>query len=97
MKKLFLLAVFTVCVNYIYGQELNCQIQISTAQVSGTDKKVYDNLKTAIAEFMNNRKWTTETFKNEERIDCSILINITERIAVDEFNATLQIQARRPV
>ncbi len=97
MKKLFLLFAFIAIINYTSAQELNCQIQITTQQISGTDKKIFDNLKTAIFEFMNNRKWTTETFRNEERIDCSILLNITERIGVDEFNATLQIQARRPV
>jgi hypothetical protein len=72
-------------------------VDISTQQVSGTDKRIYDNMKTQIYEFLNNRKWTTETFRNEERIDCSILINITERLSTDEFNATLQIQTRRPV
>ena len=97
MKKLFLLAAFVAIIHYTTAQELNCQVQVNTTQISGTDKRVFDNLKTAVFEFMNNRKWTTETFKNEERIDCSILLNITERIAVDEFNATLQIQARRPV
>jgi hypothetical protein len=45
---------------------------------------------------MNNRKWTDDTYKNNERIECSILINITERVG-DEFKATFQIQYRRPV
>jgi hypothetical protein len=72
-------------------------VQITTQQISGTDKRIYDLMKTQIYEFMNNRKWTNETFRNEERIDCSILINITERLATDEFNATFQIQSRRPV
>jgi hypothetical protein len=97
LKKVFLLIAFIGLTNYLCAQELNCQIQITTQQVSGTDKRVYDNLKTAIFEFMNNTKWTTETFKNTERIDCSILINITERNAVDDFSATLQIQSRRPI
>jgi len=96
LKKLLLLAAFIAIVNYTTAQELNCQVQVNTQQISGTDKRIYDNLKVAITEFMNNRKWTGETFKNEERIDCSILINITDR-NVDDFSATLQIQARRPV
>ncbi len=45
---------------------------------------------------MNNRKWTTEQFRSEERIECSILINVTEW-NIDEFKATMQIQARRPI
>ena len=35
--------------------------------------------------------------KTNERIDCSILINITKQNAVDDFVATIQIQSRRPV
>jgi hypothetical protein len=72
-------------------------VQIVSDQIAGTDKRVFDAMKTAIYEFMNNRKWTNETFKPEERIDCSILINMTERIGSDEFKGTLQIQSRRPI
>jgi hypothetical protein len=64
--------------------------------VQGTDKRVFEILQTAITEFMNNKKWTKDAFKNEERIDCSILINVTDR-ANDDFKATIQIQSRRPV
>lgn len=97
MKTFSLLLVIIFTANLAIAQELLCKVDINTQQVSGTDKRVYDNMKTQIYEFLNNRKWTTETFKNEERIDCSILINITERLSTDEFNATLQIQTRRPV
>ena len=98
MKRFFLLnVIFIGMTTCAHSQELNCQVQITTQQVSGTDKRIFDMMKTQIYEFMNNRKWTTETFGNEERIDCSILINITERLTADEFNATLQIQSRRPV
>lgn len=81
----------------IISQELNCKVEIVSDQIQGTDKRVYDALKTAIYEFMNNKKWTTETFKNEERIDCNLLINITARLSTDEFTATLQAQSRRPI
>ncbi len=96
MKKVFLFIAFIGLTNYLHAQELNCQVQITTQKISGTDKRVFDNMKTAIFELMNNSKWTNETFKNNERIDCSILLNITERQAVDEFSATIQIQSRRP-
>lgn len=97
MKTLFLLLVAICLVNYAPAQELLCKVDINTQQISGTDKRIFDIMKNQIYEFMNNRKWTSETFKNEERIDCSILINITDRPATDEFTGTLQIQSRRPV
>jgi len=36
-------------------------------------------------------------FSYSERIDCNILINITNQLSADEFNGTIQIQLRRPV
>jgi hypothetical protein len=79
------------------AQELNCQVQIVSQQIEGTDKRVFDVLKSNIVEFMNSRKWTNDVFRNNERIDCNILINITKRIAIDEFEGTIEIQSRRPV
>jgi len=97
LRKLILIILLFSLANSVSAQELNCQVQVLSQQISGTDKRVFDALQTAIFEFLNNKKWTTETFKTEERIDCSILINITERVSTDEFKATLQVQARRPV
>ncbi len=31
-----------------------------------------------------------------ERIDCNILINLTDQISADEFKGTIQIQVSRP-
>lgn len=97
MRKLILFLLFVSLRFSLSAQELNCQVQVLTQQISGTDKRVFDALQTAIFEFLNNKKWTTESFKTEERIDCSILINITEKVSNDEFKATLQVQARRPI
>ena len=79
------------------AQELNCNISVTTPQVQQTDKTIYNTLQKAIIEFVKNRKWTNYTFKPEEKIDCNMLINITNRISTDEFQATIQIQARRPI
>ncbi len=97
MRKLFIFLLIIVADKSLIAQELNCQVQVLSSQIAGTDKRVFESMQTAIYEFMNTRKWTNETFKIEERIDCSILINITEKIGSDEFKGTLQIQARRPV
>jgi hypothetical protein len=88
--------ILTAVVSTAFSQELNCKVQVLSQQVQGTDKRVFEILQTAITEFMNNKKWTNDAFKNEERIDCSILINVTDR-ANDDFKATIQIQSRRPV
>jgi hypothetical protein len=97
LRKLFIILLLIGAFKSSFTQELNCQVQVLSNQIAGTDKRVFESMQTAIFEFMNTRKWTNETFKIEERIDCSILINLTEKIGTDEFKGTLQIQARRPV
>ena len=79
------------------AQELNCNVQVVSQQVQGTNKQVFETLQNAIYEFMNNRVWTNHVYTVEERIECNFMFNITEQISADEFRGTLQIQSRRPV
>jgi Domain of unknown function (DUF4835) len=79
------------------AQELNCNVQIVSQQVMGTNKQVYQTLQTAIFEFLNHQAWSSNLFRQEERIECNMLINVTAQPAADQFQATMQIQSRRPV
>tara|TARA_B100000902_G_scaffold395817_1_gene455241 strand:- start:1735 stop:2517 length:783 start_codon:yes stop_codon:yes gene_type:complete len=54
-------------------------------------------MQTDIYEFLNNTQWTNKFFKNEERIECTMLIMIKERVSNDEFKASIQIQSTRPI
>ena len=81
----------------LQAQELNCQVSINTPKVEGTDRKVFETLQNAIYEFMNNRKWTNYNFKDGERIECTILITINDRLGTDEFRGTMNVVVRRPV
>jgi hypothetical protein len=47
--------------------------------------------------FLNDRKWTTLEFKNEERIKCNLLITITAMPTIGTFEASAQIISARPV
>lgn len=99
MKKL--IAVFVLMMSAVFSlraQELNCQVQVVSPQIQGTtEKRIFDNLQKAVFEFMNNTKWTTDIYSIEERISCSMFINITEKLSTDEYKATIQIQSTRPV
>lgn len=79
------------------AQELNCQVTVLTPQIQSSDKRIYTTLQTAIFEFMNNTKWTSDKYINQERIECSMQITINERISNDEFKGTIQVQANRPI
>ncbi len=72
-------------------------VSINTPKVEGTERKVYETMQNAIYEFMNNRKWSIYNVKEAERIECTILITINDRIGTDEFRGTLNVVVRRPV
>jgi hypothetical protein len=81
----------------LLAQELNCNVSVVSPQVQGSNREVYENLRKAIYEFVNARNWTDHIYKEQERIQCQLMFNITERISDDEFQGTLQIQSSRPV
>jgi hypothetical protein len=97
IRKLFLLLALTVVVLRGSAQELNCQVSVITPTIDASDKSIYETLQTSIREFLNNRTWTQDQFLNQERIECSILINIKNRVSTDQFDATIQISTGRPV
>jgi hypothetical protein len=79
------------------AQELNCSVSVQTPQIQASDKTIYDKLQTDIRDFLNNKRWTNDDYLNQERIECSVVITISERVSTDEFKASIQIQSRRPV
>ena len=95
-KYLSVILLIIVCLDTT-AQELNCSVQVTSPQVQGTERRVFETLQKSIYEFVNNRKWSNYSFKIEERIECSIIITINKRVSTDEFRATLNVQLRRPV
>ena len=97
MKKYSVLIFFVLLTKFSFGQELQCSVSVVSPSVQGTNKQVFETMQTAIIEFMNGQKWTDNVFSPEERIQCSIMINIKEIKSVDDFSGTVQVQVRRPV
>ena len=95
-KIIFSFILFTFSVQ-AFAQEFNASVQVTAQQVEGTDKKIYQTLQQAIYEFINNRKWSNYQYKVEERIECTFLITITERVSSDEFKGKLNLVIRRPI
>ncbi len=78
------------------SQELNCNVQVSAQMIQGSNREIFTNMQRDIYDFVNNTVWTNHVFSYAERIDCNMLINLTEQISGDEFKGTIQIQLRRP-
>ena len=98
MRRFFILIVILISVSLnTFSQELKCNVQLVSQQIQGTNKQVFQTLQNAINEFMNNTVWTNYAFAPNERIECNMLINLTDQASADEFSGTIQIQSRRPV
>lgn len=98
MRKLIYILVFSFTYLFSFSQELNCQVSVVSPQIQGTtEKQIFDQLQKAIFEFMNNTRWTKDNYTTAERIDCSILINVTQKLSVEDYRATIQVQSRRPI
>jgi Domain of unknown function (DUF4835) len=81
----------------VSAQELNCKVTINADQIQTSDRAIFRDMERAIAQFMNSRKWTTDTYKNHERINCSLFLNISKMPSIGNFQASAQITAARPV
>lgn len=99
MKKIFLtLVIVSVAAFSAKAQELNCEVDVIYPQIQGVNTAIFDQMEQDIFEFMNNRRWTNDKFTIEERINCSIILNITEaRASSNTYRAELQIISSRPI
>jgi Domain of unknown function (DUF4835) len=80
------------------AQELQAKITVNSSRInSQVDKKVFQTLQNALNTFLNNRKWTNETFQTNEKIVCNFLLNVAEVSSDNVYKASLIIQAARPV
>lgn len=79
------------------AQELRCNVSISTQKIQGTNKEIFTNMQRDIYEFLNNRRWTSNVFAYDERIESSLLITLEEQVGGDEFRGSIQVQVSRPV
>lgn len=96
-QKYWLLIVLILLPHAGFSQELNCNVQISAQRIQGSNRQVFETMQRDIYEFMNNSVWTNHVYSYAERIDCNILINLSDQLSADEFRGTIQVQVRRPV
>jgi hypothetical protein len=98
MRKLFFLFLLTFAAGFLQAQELKATVTIVSSQVgNAVNPSVFKTLQTALNNFMNNRKWTTDVFLPNEKITCSFLLNLEPTADLNVYSASLTIQAARPI
>jgi hypothetical protein len=96
-KYTYLLNLFVFGLVSASAQDLNARVQILSPKIQITNKRAIDELEITMRDFLNNRKWSTDNYKTQERIDCSFILNITSWDGSSNFKAEAQIQSSRPI
>ena len=83
---------------YSQAQELQAKVVVLSNEVgSRVDRKVFNTLQNALTNFLNNRKWTKDTYQTNEKFKCNFLITVKTALDGNIYQATLTVQAARPV
>jgi hypothetical protein len=97
-KSVFVIGALLICTLQMRAQELQARVTVNAARIgTQVDRKVFQTLQTSLHNFLNNRKWTTEAFQQQEKITCNFLLNIEKLVGTNIYQASLTVQAARPV
>ena len=93
---------YIVLLLFIFGvrsgaQELNCVVKINSSEIGVSNKQVFVTMQSAIFEYLNNTKWTNISYQENEKINCSLTINIIDNPSTNQYKGSLQLQVSRPV
>lgn len=98
MKKPIILFFLMLLCRLAPAQELQARLSVMANQISSkVDKKVFQTLQSSLINFLNNRKWTGDTYLTQERIKCNFLLNVEQELGDNIYKASLTIQVARPV
>lgn len=99
MRKIYLFILLgTLFSMQANAQEFLARVRINDVQVQIADKSIFRSLENRLTEFLNNTRWSTETFQQNEKIELNIEIILAgyDQTAY-EYRASAIIQSRRPV
>ncbi len=79
------------------AQELKCSVTVNGGKIAGTNRSVFTAMQKAVTEFMNNTRWTKHVYAQGEKIECTLVITLSEQSGPDEYSGSMNLQSRRPV
>ena len=97
MKKMIIAACLFITMQQAEAQELQARFTVVANRVSTqVDKKIFQTLQTALTNFVNNRKWTSDAFQPQEKIRCNFQLTIDQELGNNLYKASLTVQSARP-
>jgi hypothetical protein len=99
-NKTWLLGGLLLLAGHAHAQELNCTVTINADQIIAqqkTDPGYFAQIKTVMTDLLNTRRWTNDQYGPDERINCSLNINLLKSITQGAYEGTAQIVVSRPI
>lgn len=98
MNKFFTILFFLLVSVMAKAQELKARVTVNSSRVSSSvNKSVFLNLQNALNNFLNNRKWTSDKYEGNEKVECNFMLNIESTDELNVYNGSLVIQSARPI
>jgi hypothetical protein len=94
--KLKLYSFLLLFIGIAQAQQLNCTVNVNADQVTITNKQIFNTLQKSLTDFINKTDWTGVSYKQEEKINCSMYITVSAYDS-NQFTATIQVQSSRPI
>lgn len=76
------------------SQELKCTIKVNSVKLPTANQQAAKSLEKALNEFVNNTIWSTTVYKQNEKINCSMTIDI-DTYESDNYAGSIQVQSSR--
>lgn len=97
-KRIFILLIGCAALMSVEAQELQARVTVLSNRVTtNIDRKIFTTLQNQLTNLLNNRRWTNDTYRQNEKIECSFILNIESVLEPNIYKASLNIQAARPV
>jgi hypothetical protein len=99
MKQTVLLLLLLGWAGASQAQELNCNVIVNDNNVQTQERQVITQMRDAIQQFMNTTRWTSDNYRQHERISCTFQITLLNGsdVAEGRYTANMQVVSRRPV
>lgn len=96
MKKIGIIFLLFAVFFSLNAQDFQCQLSVNSSQIAGSNRNKFNTLQQELYKFVNDRKWCQYNLKTNERIECAIMIVLSEATG-DTYTGSMNIQLQRPV
>ncbi|MES2616571.1 MAG: DUF4835 family protein [Bacteroidota bacterium] len=97
MKKICF--IILICISRtLHAQDVDATISVIHPKIQISNTQIFTSLQNSISQFINQKLWCSDKVSTVEKFKMNILIDITSyQLNSNDFSATIQIQATRPV